>query len=308
MVLPGSRAGWAVPGAVRVQGEVRVSGRNILLGDIATLEGDYGFIDAAGKIFVGRAPFPGQTRELKRGAVATRLKRSGIDPDRIVFTCPQVVTVRCDCREYSRADIAELTRRFIMKSMPWEESQVRIDDLTGDAVCVPDRDITWRFEPTAHEDYRGRFRADLLFYSNSRLVQTVRVSADITVVAPVVAAVRSIARNDIITPEDVTLTTSDISHLPDSVLHSTAAVIGKQAKTAIRSGTPLESAMIEPRAIVSRGEIVTLYIDRQQFSISTRGRALQDGAVGESIRVANLASDKNVYGIVTADKRIRVEY
>lgn len=285
-----------------------MSGRNILLGDIATLEGDYGFISSAGEIFVGRAPFPGQTRELKRGAVATRLKRGGIDLDRISFTCPPVVTVRCDCREYTRADIAALTTDFILKSMPWEEHQVRIDDITGDAVCVPERDISWRFESAAHEDYRGRYTADLVFYSGSRAVQTVRVSADITVVAPVVSAVRSIGRSDVIGPGDVTLSSRDISHMPDSVLHSTAAVIGQQAKRPIRSGTTLESDMIKPCPVVSRGEIVTVYIDRQQFSISTRGRALQDGAIGETIRVANLSSDKNVYGVVTADKRVQVQY
>jgi len=58
--------------------------------------------------------------------------------------------------------------------------------------------------------------------------------------------------------------------------------------------------------LIKRGEIVTLKIMTPFMQITTKGRALQDGAHGESVRVTNTRSKKIIEGVVIESGVVRV--
>jgi hypothetical protein len=59
-------------------------------------------------------------------------------------------------------------------------------------------------------------------------------------------------------------------------------------------------------AVVRRGDAVTLLYQAPGVSLSMRARALEDGAVGQSVRLLNTSSNRTVEGVVTGPGAARV--
>ena len=86
-----------------------------------------------------------------------------------------------------------------------------------------------------------------------------------------------------------------------------SAVIGQEARVALYAGRPIRISDFGPPAIVNRNDLVTLVFDHALLSISTEGRALGRGAVGDRIRVMNLSSRTTITGLIRADGQIEVQ-
>jgi flagella basal body P-ring formation protein FlgA len=122
------------------------------------------------------------------------------------------------------------------------------------------------------------------------------------VVADTVVPARTIRANQIITEMDVTFAAGDLvtgfSRLSD--------VIGQEARVALYVGRPILVGDIGPPAIVTRNQIVPLRYSANGISISTEGRALERGAIGDRIRVMNLGSRATLFGQILNDGTVRV--
>ena len=85
-------------------------------------------------------------------------------------------------------------------------------------------------------------------------------------------------------------------------------VIGKQTKRSLAAGTLLTTTMLQAPNIVQRGDRVTLVAGSGGLQVSMTGKALENGAVGDRIRVRNLKSKRQVEGLVQNDGSVRVSH
>jgi flagella basal body P-ring formation protein FlgA len=120
--------------------------------------------------------------------------------------------------------------------------------------------------------------------------------------ADTVMATRSIRANAVILETDVTLSTAQMpngfARLKD--------VVGQEARVVLYAGRPILIDDIGPPAIVTRNQIVRVQFQGTGLSIITEGRALERGAVGDRVRIMNLASRATVFGQVQQDGSVQV--
>jgi flagella basal body P-ring formation protein FlgA len=120
--------------------------------------------------------------------------------------------------------------------------------------------------------------------------------------ADTVVSAWTIRPNQIITEMDVTFAVGDLvtgfSRLSD--------VIGQEARVALYQGRPILVGDIGPPAMIERNQIVGLRYSMNGISISTEGRALERGAIGDRIRVMNLGSRATLFGQILNDGTIEV--
>lgn len=117
------------------------------------------------------------------------------------------------------------------------------------------------------------------------------------VAADTLVAVRTMRAETIIGPGDVERVPGDTPgamELPEDA-------IGQEARVNLYAGRPILWDEVGPPAIVDRNEIVALNYSRGGLTISTEGRSLGRGGVGDQIRVMNLSSRSTVTGIVRED-------
>ena len=91
-----------------------------------------------------------------------------------------------------------------------------------------------------------------------------------------------------------------------SLIETRAAIVGKLARRTLLPGRAiLAIAVTNPRA-VTNGAQVTLVFSEGGLTIVTSASALQDGAVGDVIKVRNIDSGLTVSGAIQPDGSVRV--
>ncbi|WP_299947444.1 flagellar basal body P-ring formation chaperone FlgA [uncultured Ruegeria sp.] len=123
-----------------------------------------------------------------------------------------------------------------------------------------------------------------------------------TSLAEIIVATRTIRAKEVIAASDLEIKASEVA----GAVQNPEALIGQEARVALYPGRPIRPADIGPPAIVDRNDLVTLVFDRAVLSITAEGRALGRGAVGDRIRVMNLASRTTISGVIRPDGQIEV--
>ena len=85
-----------------------------------------------------------------------------------------------------------------------------------------------------------------------------------------------------------------------------AAVVGKMARLTLLPGHAIPYAGISNRKLVANGAEVKLVYAEGGLLIVTSGAALQDGAIGDVVRVRNSDSGVTVSGAVQPDGSVRI--
>ena len=122
------------------------------------------------------------------------------------------------------------------------------------------------------------------------------------------------AAADVITPTrtlrpGTLITAADLRVVPgerEGVFDRIADIAGQEARIALYAGRPIPFDAVGPPAIVDRNQIVSLWFEAAGLSISTEGRAMERGGVGDRIRIMNLQSRSTLFGFVQADGSIKV--
>lgn len=101
----------------------------------------------------------------------------------------------------------------------------------------------------------------------------------------------------------------DIDMVPDNLagaLSDPAEAVGMEARVVIYPGRPIRAEDLQPPAVIERNQVVALIYARSGLSILTEGRALGRAAIGEQLKVINLASHATVTGTVDPAGRVIV--
>ncbi|MEO0939510.1 MAG: flagellar basal body P-ring formation chaperone FlgA [Pseudomonadota bacterium] len=136
----------------------------------------------------------------------------------------------------------------------------------------------------------------------------IRLAALLAFLAPAPLLADIVVTTRTVRPEAI-LTLADLGTIPgqraDAFDH-VADVVGQEARVALYPGRPIRLSDIGPPALVNRNQIVLLRYRGGGLVISTEGRSLERGGVGDRIRIMNLSSKATLFGYVEEDGSVRV--
>ncbi len=89
-------------------------------------------------------------------------------------------------------------------------------------------------------------------------------------------------------------------------VESRALIVGKVARLTLLPGRAIPFSGVSNRKLVSNGAEVKLIYSEGGLLIMTTGAALQDGSIGDIVRVRNSDSGVTVSGAVQPDGTVRV--
>jgi flagellar basal body P-ring formation protein FlgA len=115
--------------------------------------------------------------------------------------------------------------------------------------------------------------------------------------ADTLLAARTIPAQSIITAEDLVASAQVIP----GTLSDPASIIGMETRVALYAGRPIRQGDVGFPAVVDRNQIIMLSYQHNGLAISTEGRALGRGGVGDLIRVMNLSSRATVTARIGPD-------
>ncbi|MEM7318585.1 MAG: flagellar basal body P-ring formation chaperone FlgA [Pseudomonadota bacterium] len=136
----------------------------------------------------------------------------------------------------------------------------------------------------------------------NRLLAILAMVISQPVLADILVPSRTIRAKEIINAEDLMAKAVSVA----GAVSDPALLIGQEARTALYAGRPIRSGDVGPPSMIERNDLVVLVFGNGALTISTDGRALGRGSVGEAIRVMNLASRTTLTGRIRPDGTIEV--
>lgn len=159
-----------------------------------------------------------------------------------------------------------------------------------------------RYEP--HKDY---FEATLIAPSKDNPLKKVRIAGEVERIVSLPVLKTSMTNGDIISVRDLDFVSVPVKSLPKDIILDADKITGQTPRRLATAGKPLSFNDLVPPQMVGRGETVTLVFQDGGIVVSTKGKSLQDGAMGDLIRVTNITSNKSLSGIVTGSREITVQ-
>ncbi|RMG35631.1 MAG: flagella basal body P-ring formation protein FlgA [Gammaproteobacteria bacterium] len=132
------------------------------------------------------------------------------------------------------------------------------------------------------------------------------VRVNIATLGPVVVAARPLARGQQISAADLRLEERDTSRLHRAYFTDPQALIGQRARRQVAVGRVLHPGMVERRKLVRRGGLVRIVVRHGALQVSMKGKALENGSLGDQIRVRNTASGREITGEVVSSGVVSV--
>jgi flagella basal body P-ring formation protein FlgA len=128
-----------------------------------------------------------------------------------------------------------------------------------------------------------------------------------TVVTMSVPAVNhAIKPGEMVTKEDIVWIDVDANKLGYRAVTSEDQIVGKKAERPITPQVIVRSNMIASPVLVKKNSLITVYYTTEALNIAQQFRALDDGAMGETIRALNSRSNKTIDVVVSGSDQATV--
>lgn len=287
----------ATADAATLRNNVIVESDAVKLGDIFEDAGEY-----ADRTVIN-APAPGRrlTLDINFLADAARLYRVNWRPlsrfDRVVVERAGKTIVAHEIIQRLRGDLVaegmpkaahiELTNRNFEINIPLQMS-TELDV----------RNVS--YEPTS-----GRFNA-LLLIGGEQSAQRVMVTGRTYATSPVPVLRRAISPGEIIRKDDLEMVNRREDQVARDAITDPARLIGTTPRSRLRIGEPVRENETRAPVMVARNANVLIRLVHGPMTLTAQGKAEEEGARGDVIRVRNMHSNKTIEAIVTGPDSVAV--
>jgi len=309
---------WAWPAAlcatqtavIRVHDRVEIEGHEVLLGQIAVIEGsDARWIQQLKDIVIGKAPLPGKVRQYDRRYLEMRLKRHHVDLSAVILEVPPLVEVARSHVKIQQQEIKQIVSDFIFRNISRDNKTVRIKEMrVPQSVILPKGRIAYKVAAPRSRELMGKCSIAVDFSVNGHSQKKVWVTATIEILGPVVVTRKPLGRYKPITEDDIEVQTMDLADLPANIVSDPEAVLGKRTKRAVGAQIPLRTDLIELPPLVKRGDLVVILVESNGLKITTLGQVKKKGRLGERIPVVNMDSKKILHARVIDSNTVKVDF
>lgn len=275
-----------------------INGNVVRLGDIFTDVGDKADVP------VGQAPPLGRSLTLDAAAL-TDIARANQLEWRAFSRFDKVVIERASQSVEAEQIVAAL-RETLARAGIGQNHDVQLDTRNLRMVVAAGTAPTVEIRDFRYDDRSERFTAQAAIVGDmtnaplSLAGQAVRVIETPTLV-------RRINRGEVIQAHDVRMARIRAATVPAEALMRTEAIVGKAARRALAPGESIRGADLQAPVVVEKGSAVTVVVQTPYMVLTTQGRALEDGAMGETIRVMNSRSKKIVEAQVAKSDTVVVQ-
>jgi len=131
------------------------------------------------------------------------------------------------------------------------------------------------------------------------------ITAQVRKYGTAIISTSSLPRNTLLGPQHIQKKEVEVTNLRSAYFFRAEEIIGWTTKRSIAAGTVFTASMLKAPLAVSKGNAVIIEAKRSGISIRAGGTALQDGAIGQQIKVQNDRSGNIVKAVVVAPGLVR---
>jgi len=302
---------WGAPVNVPVLQKIIVDGDQILFEDLI----DHEKIEASqvaaelARLVIARAPLPGEERSISAEYLDVRLRQHGFDTDKIRLEAPGQIFVARSAEEVPPEKIAEIAADYVYANAPWERDRIRVKEVRQtQTVMVPAGKVSYEIQSSRTEKFLGSIPLAVRFKVGDGFEKRIWVTVEIEVMEDVVVTSRPLNRLHVLAESDLAMRRVDLTSLSGNTVTQMDMAVGKRLKRALGAHATLRMDHLERPYLVKAGDLVTIVAESKGVRITGLGRVEERGRQGDTVRVSNTDSKKDIYGEVLDSSTIRIPF
>ncbi len=208
-------------------------------------------------------------------------------------------------KTYSKLEIQNIARDYVKNQYPEPDSGKRELKALKLNERIPDRDCETELSiATAHKQLRNR-QVTVQIKCNDSKKWHQYVQIRVLDLKPIVITSQKVAKGELLTNAHLKIKLQPVHMIRDQYLseHQLKSLIGSRTKRTIRAGAPVQQNQI---CMICKGDKVTIYANYRGLTVKTSGNALENGTLGQHIKVKNSKSGKKLDVKVLSIDKVQV--
>lgn len=273
--------------AADLKDNISVEGRTVNLGDLFTDTGE------KSDIAVLEAPLPGKTKNVSAAELARIAKKHDIDWQRPDYL--RRISLIRQSDSIATSELADLLLDMAVDSGANEDSEIRLLG-RNETILVPvgatlsDIDI----ESFSLSDRKDRFSAVLQVPSGGDVPIKLSLSGMVEEVRDIPVFNRSVMPGEVIQQSDISWVRYPAKRLSARSILNSADLVGMTVRRPARTDKPITTTDVIAPVAVAKGDAVTMMVRTNAMILTAAGKALENGGIGDTIRVLNPKSRQTV--------------
>ncbi len=296
-------------GKIHFRSELKVSEPKILtLGDVATFENiDEELSTKIRSVQLGRAPQLGEQYSFTSVFISSLLRKAmvGVPSDlkeKWSIRIPSKLTVSNQGYRISSQVIEERLNKH------WQNlcANCRFVMMNLITPQIPERlqNFTWEMRLTDVLP-RGQFATAIDIKDENGQSHMFWVKGQVQIQQNVPVTTRAINFGERLAASDFAMQWKDVTFAYDSA-PTAENMLGRKVARSLRNAEPIFNGVLEKEKALKRGDVVRVVLADDNWAISMTGVAEQDGFIGDTVKVRNDKTKKQISGIVNADGEVVV--
>jgi flagella basal body P-ring formation protein FlgA len=285
--------------------EIAVKDNNVTLGRVGIVRGQQTLVAKASDIPLGRISVPEQKIIVDRPLVLSRLACSGIPVSQVTLTGAEKVTVGWNQQVIKADRLVEIAASFLKQNSSTFSSgdfgPVRLPE----SLTISDSSPEMKFSPRLVEGHvHNKATVRVVVTAGGKQLGAREVTFRLKYRARRAVASMNIPAGSLINSANVRIEQA-LSDEPEPA--DWQSPYGLVATRRIAAGAVIRSALVasaKPKVVLKRNQTVLIRIEKPGFLVTAVGKAMQDGCVGEYIKVRNVDSKRIVLARVKHDATV----
>ena len=148
------------------------------------------------------------------------------------------------------------------------------------------------------DPHSNRFAAILVAPADGPPVIQRNVFGTVYEMAQIPVPKRLISAGDVIAADDLEWQAVHLSRLSGNSLTDAEQLVGRMAKRPLKAGQILRQSDVAVSPVIRKNDLIRLVVKTGQMTLTVQGKALQDAALGQTVRVMNVNSNRQLTGTV----------
>jgi len=251
-----------------------------------------------------RAPAPGTAGSVSIADIRSAAGSIGLtDFDTEGVTAVQVARSGIAVDETMLAGLisADLSSRGILSEGATAETRFAgpLPPLTAAATPSPVKLVTLRYLPGS-DTFSARF-------SVAGMDQPLDVSGRIDLMIEVPHLAASLSSGTVLSAADIEMRKVPLKFAESSGVLDIGQLVGKALQHPSRAGMMLKASDVAEPELISRNQPVTVYFRSGAMTLTIKGKALNDAALGEPVSVLSGLSKKVISGVAAASGAVEIK-
>ena len=279
----------------------------VKLGEIASVTGTKGDVERLNQVEITRSALPGSARQVTPEWIKTRLACAGFDVKAITIKAPTTVVLVSASQQVKGADIAEAARQYITSQLSQSDIAYTLSETgTQPDIVVPIGKVELVAEQTGRGNSPGRQQVCVDVLIDGALYVKKTVGLNLKASGPVLVAIQAIKAKEPLTASNTRIEQRDIPSASAGYVSAVPDDGAKIASKPISAGMAITGDMLAARPAISKGDSVIVAVRSNGVKVVVKGTALQDGLVGDSIRISVPTTREEIQATVTQPGLVEV--